>query len=49
MLHIKAMADTITAAITSYAESKNLSYRNLIGKEYDGVAPLSGPHSGVLR
>ena len=36
MLHIKAMdAETITAAITSYMESKNFSYRKRIGQGYD--------------
>ena len=50
ILHIKSLdAEAITAAITTYLESKILSYRKLIGQGYDGASPFSGKHTGVKK
>ena len=50
ILHIKSTdADTITKAITSYLQEKNLNCRKLVGQGYDGAAKLSGFRSAVQR
>ena len=50
ILHIKSLdAEAITAAITTYLESKILSYRKQIGQGYDGASPFSGKCTGVKK
>ena len=50
ILHVKSTdADTITKAITSYLQEKNLNCRKLLGQGYDGAATFSGCRSGVQR
>ena len=50
VLHICAQdAATISDAISSFLESKNLDYRKLIGQGYDGAATFAGEHNGVQK
>ena len=50
ILHVKSTdADTITKAITSYLQKKNLNCRKLVGQGYDGAATFYGCRSGVQR
>lgn len=48
ILHVKVLdAKTITGTLTSFTGQKNLNYRKLVGRGYDGAAVFSGFHSGV--
>ena len=48
ILHVKSTdADTITKAITSYLQEKNLNCRKLVGQGYDAAATFSGCRSEV--
>ena len=50
LLHITATdSATISNAICSYLESKNLDYHKLVGQGYDGAATFAGEHNGVQR
>ena len=50
VLHICAQdAATISDAISSFPESKNLDYRKLIGQGYDEVATFAGERNGVQK
>ena len=50
ILHVKSTdADTITKAITSYLQEKNLNRRKLVGQGYDGAETFSGCRSGVQQ
>ena len=50
MLHVKEVnAASITKALTSFMEEKNLDYRRLVGQGYDGAATFSGCKNGVQR
>ena len=50
VLHICAQdAATISDAISSFLESKNLDYRKLIGQGYDGAATFTGERNGVQK
>ena len=50
ILHVKSTdADTITKAITSYLQEKNLNCRKLVGQGCDGDATFSGCRSGVQQ
>ena len=50
VLHICARdAATISDAISSFLESKNLDYRKLIGQGYDGAATFAGERNGVQK
>ena len=42
-------AATISDAISSFLESKNLDYRKLIGQGYDGAATFAGELNGVQK
>ena len=42
-------AATISDAISSFLESKNLDYRKLIGQGYDGAAIFAGERNGVQK
>ena len=49
-LHIKEVdAASITQALTSFMEQRNLDYRRLVGQGYDGAATFSCFRSGVQR
>ena len=50
VLHICAQdAATISDAICSFLESKNLDYRKLIGQGYDGAATFAGERNRVKK
>ena len=50
VLHICAQdAATISDAISSFLESKNLDYHKLIGQGYDGAATFAGERNGVQK
>ena len=50
LLHITATdSATISNAICSYLESKNLDYHKLVGQGYDGAATFAREHNGVQR
>ena len=50
ILHVKEVnAASITKALTSFMEEKNLDYRRLVGQGYDGAATFSGCKNGVQR
>ena len=50
LLHITATdSATISNAICSHLESKNLDYHKLVGQGYDGAATFAGEHNGVQR
>ena len=50
VLHLCAQdAVTISDAISSFLESKNLDYRKLIGQGYDGAATFAGECNGVQK
>ena len=50
VLHICAQdAATISDAISSFLESKNLDYRKLIGQGFDGAATFAGECNGVQK
>ena len=50
ILHVKDVdAASITQALTSFMEEKNLDYRRLVGQSYDGAATFSGCTNGVQR
>ena len=42
-------AQAITAALTSFIETKGLEYHKLIGQGYDGAATFSGARNGVHK
>ena len=50
ILHVTSTdAQAITAALTSFIETKGLEYHKLIGQGYDGAATFSGAHNGVHK
>ena len=50
ILHVKSTdAVTITKAITSYLQQKNLNCRKLVGQGYDVAVTFSGCSGGVQR
>ena len=50
ILHVTSTnAKAITAALTSFIETKGLEYHKLIGQGYDGAATFSGAHNGVHK
>ena len=50
ILHVTSTdAEAITAALTSFIETKGLEYEKLIGQGYDGAATFSGAHNGVQK
>ena len=50
ILHIEDVdAASITQALTSFMEQRNLDYRRLVGQGYDGAATFCGCRNGVQR
>ncbi len=50
ILHLPALdAATISEAICSFLESKNLNYHKLVGQGYDGAATFAGERNGVQK